>query len=346
MAKVLVTGAAGQVGSRLVRQLLEKNYEVRGLILPEDPNRKRIDGLGIEVVEGNLMDVDTAIKVAEGVDAIIHTANLVGPLPGMSQSEFFANNVQATYNIAYAASRHADKLQRFVYTSSSSVYPNDSQILATAYNPVDELHPTRPIGTYAASKLAGEAVVQALSRETGMRVSMIRPSGIVSGTAVLSRWTVGFVSIILKIGQQHPKSALYMPDGTELWHELERAASSPQQPCAITDMEGRPWIYQLIHASDAAHGLICALESPAAVGEAFNAAAPRPITYPEAAEILARIKGQEVLQWRVPVRWVFDLDISKAKSWIGYQPKWDIARMIQTAADIEEGRADAAVVDL
>lgn len=244
MAKVLVTGAVGQVGSRVVRQLLEKNYEVRGLILPDDPNRKRVVGLDIEIMEGNLMDVDTAARAVEGVDAVIHTANLVGPLPGMSQSEFFANNVQATYNIAYAASRYADRLQRFVYTSSSSVYPNDSQILATAYNPVDEWHPLRPIGTYAASKLAGETIVNAFSRETGLRVSIIRPSGIVSGTAVLGRWTVGFVSTILKIGQGHPKSALYMPDGTELWHELEKAASSPQQPCAVTDMEGRPWIYQ------------------------------------------------------------------------------------------------------
>lgn len=58
------------------------------------------------------------------------------------------------------------------------------------------------------------------------------------------------------------------------------------------------------------------------------------------------VKGQEVLRWRVPVRWVFDLDISKARSWIGYRPKWDITRLIRTAADIESGQVDADVVDL
>ena len=57
MSLILVTGAAGQVGSRLVRQLLGRNYEVRGLILPGDPNRSRLNGLEIEVVEGNMLDM-------------------------------------------------------------------------------------------------------------------------------------------------------------------------------------------------------------------------------------------------------------------------------------------------
>ena len=105
MSLVLVTGAAGQVGSRLIRQLLERNYEVRGLILPDDPSRSRLDGLEIEIVESNLLDMAVCEKVIEGADAVIHTANLVGPLPGMSETEFFDNNVRNTFNIVYAASK-------------------------------------------------------------------------------------------------------------------------------------------------------------------------------------------------------------------------------------------------
>ena len=52
--KVLVTGAAGQVGCRLVRQLLDQNCEVRGTILPDDPARSRLDGVDIELREGDL----------------------------------------------------------------------------------------------------------------------------------------------------------------------------------------------------------------------------------------------------------------------------------------------------
>lgn len=46
--KVLVTGAAGQVGCRLVRQMLERNHEVRGTILPEDPCRERLAGVDLD----------------------------------------------------------------------------------------------------------------------------------------------------------------------------------------------------------------------------------------------------------------------------------------------------------
>jgi len=340
MSLVLVTGAAGQVGSRLVRQLLERNYEVRGLILPDDPNRSRLDGLEIEIVEGNLLDMAVCEKVIEGVDAVIHTANLVGPLPGMSETEFFDNNVRNTFNIVYVASKRADTLQRLVYISSSSVYPNDAHIIATCYNPVDEMHPLRPQGTYALGKVIGEQIVTAHARQTGLRTAVIRPSGICSGTAVLGRWSVGFVGGILRTGQSNPLSALYMSDGTELWHELEAAAASKEQLCTIRDSEGRPWVYQLVDARDVAHGCVRALESGAAIGEVFNVSAPRPITYDEATQAIAKATGQSILEWQTPVRWVFDLDNTKARCLIGYQPKWGIKEMVASALAIQRGESD------
>lgn len=100
MKRVLVTGACGQVGSRVVRQLLERDYDVRGLVLPGDVARSRLDGLDIEVMEGNLLDMSVAARAMDGVDGVIHTANLVAPLPGMSESEFFDNNVLATFNLS------------------------------------------------------------------------------------------------------------------------------------------------------------------------------------------------------------------------------------------------------
>jgi len=115
--KVLVTGAAGQVGCRLVRQLLERNYEVRGTILKDDPARHRLDGLDIELVTGDLTDEAFVEQVVEGVDAVIHTANLVGPQ--------FDNNVQTNRLVARVAGKHADTLHRYIYVSSSGVFPND-----------------------------------------------------------------------------------------------------------------------------------------------------------------------------------------------------------------------------
>ena len=126
-----------------------------------------------------------------------------------------------------------------------------------------------------------------------------------------------------------------MSDGTELWRDLEAAAASKEQPCAIRDLEGRPWIYQLVDARDVAHGCICALENGAAIGEVFNISAPHPITYDEAAKVIAEATEQPILEWQTQVRWVYDLDNTKARSWIGYQPKWGIKEMIDSALAIQ-----------
>ena len=338
--KVLVTGAAGQVGSRLVRQLLERGYKVKALILPSDPMQTRIEGLDIEVVEGNLLDPNLSPKLVADVDAVIHTANLVSPLPGMSESEFFDNNVRGTFHLIRASSKRANTLERFVYISSSSVYPNDAHIIAPCYNPVDEFHPLRPIGIYASSKMACEIIVAASTRESGLKTSIIRPSGICSGDAILRRWTVSFVCNLLKIGQAHPQGTLYMSDGTELWRELERKADSPDQLCAISDMEGRPWLQQPVDARDVAHACICALEHCDAIGEVFNIAAPQPIPFTQATRIISKATGQSVLEWRVPVRWIFDLDIAKAKSRIDYRPRWGIEEMVHSALAVQRGETD------
>lgn len=338
--KVLVTGAAGQVGSRLVRQLLSNNYEVRALVLPNDPNVSRINGLDVEIMEGNLLDTSLCERAIEKVSAVIHTANLVGPLPGMTEAELFNNNVMSTFNLVAVASKRPDKVRKFVYISSSSVYPNDSHIIAPVYNPVDEMHPLRPEGPYALSKFVGEEIVRGYSRQTGLDSVILRPSGICSGTAILSRWSVGFVISILKIGQDNPRSSLYMQDGTKLWIDLERSASSLDQPCAIFDRSRAPWIYQPVDARDVAHACICALESRTSPGDVFNVSAPEPITFSEAAELISEATGLPVFRYQVPVRWVYDLNNTKAKYTINYRPKWGIKEMISSAMAVQRGESE------
>jgi len=338
--KLLVTGATGQVGSRLVRQLLANNYEVKAVVIPNDPNRNRLDGLDIEIIEGNLLDVSVCEEAMKKVFGIIHTANLVSPLPGMSETEFFNNNVMSTFNLVSSASKLADRIQRFVYVSSSSVYPNDSHLIATVYNPVDEMHPLRPEGAYAISKLVGEEIVRGYTRQTGLRSTILRPSGICSGTAILGRWSVGSVSGILRAGQSSPRSSLYMRDGTELWHALETAATSKDQPCAIISIYKEPWLYQPVDARDVAHGCICALESKSAPGDAFNISAPEPITFTQSAEVISKATGLPILNWQVPVRWVYDLNNVKAKYGINYQPKWGIKEMVESALAVQRGESD------
>jgi len=330
--KVLVTGAAGQVGSRLLRQLLAANHEVRGTILPDDPCAERIDGLDIESVSGDLLDNEFVENSVRNVDAVLHTANLVG--------DHFENNVMTTYNVTRACAARADAISRLVTISSSGVYPNDSHEFACSYHPVDENHPLRPRNPYCLSKVVGEQIVRSHATMSGLRTAVIRPSGIASGEAILGRWSVGFVSSILKVGKANTLGELYHEDYGEPWIELEKMAESVDQPCAATGPDGKPWIYQLVDARDVAHGLICAMTSDAAVGEAFNISAPIPITYVEAAAAMSEMTGVPVLDYRAPVRWVYDCDNTRARTWIGYEPRWGVREMIVDALAIRAGDAD------
>ena len=331
--KILVAGAAGQVGCRLVRQLLARNHEVRGTVLPDDPAADRLSGLDIELAEGDLTDEDFVRQAVAGVEAVINTANFVGPQ--------FENNLQVNRVIAMVCGEKADQLERLVYTSSSGVFPNNGETIACAYHPVDELHPKRPMGEYSLSKLIGEEYVKMVHRETGLRYAIVRPSHVRSGDAVLGHFTVGSVVRLLRNSQKRPLGELYMADGTELWHQVEAQAVSEDQPCSVRHLNGQPWVYQPNDARDIAHMLVCAVEEPGAVNEDFNCGSPAPFPLPEGAKLLAEATGIEPLEIRLPVLYRYDHCITKAKSLINYRPQGDLATMVKSALLVKnEGYQD------
>ena len=331
MDKILITGAAGRLGGNLTRQVLEKGYAVRALVLPEDPKRTKLDGLDVDIVEGDLRDADFCYKIVDGVDAVIHTANIMGPPRGMDNRTFFEINIGGTYNLLEAAAPLSDRLERFVHVSSDGIYPMGNHQVAPCYQPVDELHPKRPNGLYGTMKYMNEAAAEGYRHTHGLRVTMVRPAGMFAGQEILGRWTVGFAAGRIRAAAKLPESGLYHPDGVAIADSLLARAEGPDQLCAIRDESGRPWIYSPADARDVARACICALEHPAAVGEAFNATIPRPLAFPEVAAYLAAKTGAPVLEAEVPVRWIYWPDIRKAKTLIGYDPQCDLEAIFDTA---------------
>src|SRR5688572_16129854 len=329
--RVLVTGATGQVGCRLVRQLLARNHEVRGTVWAGAPEAEleRAKGLDLDLRKGDLLDLEFVRQAVKGMDAVIHTANLVGP--------HFENNVSTTLQVTRACGEAAGRLDRFIYVSSSGVFPNDSHVLAPVYHPVDEDHPKRATSEYNLSKLIGEQLTELAAQRTGLRTVIVRPSHVLSGEKVLGQFTVARVVGNLKSGQANPKSELYAGEGADLWKSVEAQAEGPDQPCSVTDMEGRPWIYQPNDARDVAHLLVCALERPEALGETFNCGAPEPFRYPEAARMLAELSGKKLLEIKLPVQWRYDHAIGKAKRWLGYTPRGSLDVMMRDAWAVKQG---------
>ena len=331
MNRILVTGAESPTGGEVTRLLLEAGYQVRALFAP-GASVEAWAASGAELVQGTLDDAALASEVVAGTDGVVHLYVRMEAPAGVSESENLRHNLLCTLNAARCAAQAGTRMERFVCGSSSSVYPNDTHVVRALYQPVDENHPLRPRDAYSLARLGGERIASSYWQGQGLPVSIIRESGVLAGKDVLSRWTASFVAIVLEIGQDHPESALWAPEGRQAVADLRAAWAGPDQPCAATDRAGRPWLYQPVDYRDLAAGVLCALTHPRAVGNAYNIACAQPISFPHAARLLSAATGQEVLEWQTPTRWVYDLDCTRARVEIGYKPRWTIERMIEEAA--------------
>jgi UDP-glucuronate 4-epimerase len=177
MSKILVTGAAGFIGSTLVDRLLqEPSHEVVGMDCFTDyydPALKRANLLSINSDRFTLVDRDIAgvdlTEMVDQVDAIYHLAGQPGVRRswGTEFETYVDQNIVAT-QLLLEASRQAKKLTRFIYASSSSVYGD-----AERY-PTNELDRPAPISPYGVSKLAAEHLVSLYARNFGLPAISLR----------------------------------------------------------------------------------------------------------------------------------------------------------------------------
>lgn len=112
--KTLVTGATGFVGSNLVRRLLKDEGEIKALVR-KNSNTKNIDGLDIEIVNGDLRDRESLMSVLKGCDTLYHVAAHYS-FWDRDSKKIYDINVEGTKNILYAALKRG--LEKVVYTST------------------------------------------------------------------------------------------------------------------------------------------------------------------------------------------------------------------------------------
>jgi nucleoside-diphosphate-sugar epimerase len=157
MAKVLVTGGAGFIGSNLVRGLLEQGDEVRVLDNFSTGNRANLAGLDVAVVEGELRSYERVHNAVRGVELVYHLGAL-GSVPRSVQDPLTSSavNVEGTLNVLLAA--RDEGVRRVVYSSSSSIYGSDGVLPRT-----EDMLPD-PISPYGVAKLAAERYCVSFSR--------------------------------------------------------------------------------------------------------------------------------------------------------------------------------------
>jgi NAD dependent epimerase/dehydratase len=172
---VLVTGAGGFIGSHLTEHLVNLTANVKtfvrynsrndwGLLelLPKDKLDK------VEVITGDLKDVDAIRHAAEDVDIIFHLGSLIAiPYSYLHPRETIETNIIGTLNVLTAA--REEGIEKVIHTSTSEVYGT------AKYIPIDENHPLQGQSPYSASKIGADKIAESFFRSYDLPVSIIRP---------------------------------------------------------------------------------------------------------------------------------------------------------------------------
>jgi UDP-glucose 4-epimerase len=173
---VLVTGATGTVGPRVVAALHDAGYQIRTLSIDSPPDGMWPDG--VEARIGDVTDPGAVQSALQGVDGVIHLAallHIVNPLPGF-QEKYERINVGGTANVVESALQAG--VGRLVFFSTIAVYG------ASTGDALTEDSPTHPDSFYGQTKLAAERIVLAAKREDGEPLGTVLRLGAVYGARI------------------------------------------------------------------------------------------------------------------------------------------------------------------
>ena len=240
MARCLVTGGAGFIGSHIVDALVAQRDEVRVL---DNLSTGKLENLGkseskIEIQTGDIRDKDAVRKAVQGVDYVFHIAALRAVLRSVDDPvETNDVNVTGTLNVLLAA-RDAG-VKRVVFTSSSSVYGDTEKF------PCEETDRPRPQSPYAASKIMGEYYSQIFAKLYGLETVVLRYFNVFGP-------------------RQNPESvySAVIP----IFIDLLLKGAAPE--IHWDGKQSRDFSY----VDNVVHGNLCAMHAPGVSGEVFNIA--------------------------------------------------------------------------
>ncbi len=175
MAKILVTGAEGFIGSHLTELLVNEGHDVRAMVQYNSFNNWGwIDSFDesikdkLDIFLGDVRDPNGVRTAMEGVDAVFHLAALIAiPYSYHSPDMYVDTNIKGTLNILQAA--RDLNTQRILVTSTSEVYGT------AQYVPIDEKHPYQGQSPYSATKIGADRLAESFYRSFNLPVTIVRP---------------------------------------------------------------------------------------------------------------------------------------------------------------------------
>jgi len=290
--RVLVTGGAGFIGSNLVRALLERGDEVRVLDNFSTGNRANLDGLDVEIVEGELRSYERVHNAVRKMAVVYHLGALGSVFRSVQDPlTSSAVNVEGTLNVLLAA--RDEGVRRVVFSSSTSVYGSTRDL------PTTEATPPDPISPYGVAKLAAERYCVSFSRVYESFETVVLRYFNVFGPrqSPFSQYAAAIPLFITAIAAGEPITVY--GDG-EQSRDFTFVANVIDATLRAGDADG-------------------------ASGEIVNIAAGSPSTLNHVADTIGAILGKPVERRHLPPRagdirdsWA---DLSKARSLLGYEPQ-------------------------
>ena len=305
MQKAFITGGAGFIGSRVVREFLAAGYEVTVLdsfkqYIAPDPKAEPVNLLArladiiddISLVTGDTLNKDYLRRALNSAkpDVIVHMAAL--PLANVAieqTEEAFDSILTSTVNILEGV-RDFDHECPVVYTSSSMVYGDFETPSVTEEAPKD------PKDIYGSIKLAGEIISTGYRKRYGIDVRIVRPTAVYGPYDANQRVLYKFITRALR-----------------------------GEPLRV-DGDGSMAL-DFTYVLDTANGIFRVATTDAAAGETFNIARGKSETLSTAVSIISKIIGDVQVEYgevpdHIPNRGT--LDVTKARNLIGFEPQYGL----------------------
>lgn len=259
---ILVTGAAGFIGSHLTELLIREGYHVRAFVHYnssshwghlEDLSKEVKDS--IEIFPGDIGDGFSVNRAVKGCSTVFHLAALIGiPYSYNAPGSYVHTNITGTLNILEAC--RAQGVERLLHTSTSETYGT------AQYVPIDEKHPLVGQSPYSASKIGADKLVESYWLSFEYPVTIVRPFNTYgprqSMRAIIPTIIVqGLTKDVIRLGNLDP-------------------------------------IRDLTYVSDTAHGFLSAARSQQVVGETVNLGVGSGISVGELVDLVSEILDRKL----------------------------------------------------
>jgi len=326
--KTLLTGATGRIGKKLIKALKEKNHQITVLVLPGE--KRLLENFDVEIYEGHIEDKAIYKDLLVDFDYVYH---LAGVLPfNMSNDKIFEINIKGTYNILEAILENGIKLKRFIFASSDEVYPS----LKPKYLPLDENHPRNPYSLYGLSKAIGEDLCNLYYREFGIPTVCPRFTYTIEANELLDPKS-GVCSLFFiesklnqlkSIKNKNPEVEAQVSRFEELFKKHKNSLYITYDKATK-----KPYRMPICDVRDLVEGLLALLENDEVIGESIGIGPPSSGSFDSIVKYFSKKLDIPFIELEVesPMPFIFDLNISKAKRMLSYNPEWDIYKMIDDA---------------